>query len=206
MGTKNDDDTGSGFKGLMLNFNMERLMLAAQATFFSQVAYDEAREWVTQRHAFGAPLVDKQVVRHKLVDMASAIATSRAFLFQTADRVAAARKRARRRRRRRSRGSDGPGGSRSSSSAAEDDAALVADICLLKNHCTSQMEFVATNAVQLLGGMGYMTGTKSERIFRETKVQQIGGGSTEVMKDLAAKQLGIGRTANSSARPANTAQ
>ena len=163
----------------MLNFNMERLMLAAQATFFSQVAYNEAREWVTQRHAFGSPLVDKQVVRHRLVDMASAIATSRAFLFQTADRMAAAKKRAR------------FAGVRSSSPA--EDASLVADICLLKNHCTSQMEFVATNAVQLLGGMGYMTGTKSERIFRETKVQQIGGGSTEVMKDLAAKQLGIGK-------------
>eukprot|EP00750_Incisomonas_marina_P003176 INCI12875.2.p1 GENE.INCI12875.2~~INCI12875.2.p1 ORF type:complete len:495 (+),score=73.82 INCI12875.2:46-1530(+) len=170
---------GGGFKGLMLNFNMERLMLAAQATFFSQVAYNEAREWVTQRHAFGSPLVDKQVVRHRLVDMASAIATSRAFLFQTADRMAAAKKRAR------------FAGVRSSSPA--EDASLVADICLLKNHCTSQMEFVATNAVQLLGGMGYMTGTKSERIFRETKVQQIGGGSTEVMKDLAAKQLGIGK-------------
>lgn len=51
------------------------------------------------------------------------------------------------------------------------------------------LESVASKAVQILGGMGYMQGTKSERIFRETKVLSIGGGTTEVLKDLAFKQL-----------------
>ena len=41
----------------------------------------------------------------------------------------------------------------------------------------------------IIGGMGYIKGTMSERLYRETKVMQIGGGSTEIMKDLAAKQL-----------------
>jgi len=51
------------------------------------------------------------------------------------------------------------------------------------------LESVAGDAVQILGGMGYMQGTKSERIFRETKVLSIGGGATEILKDLAFRQL-----------------
>ena len=66
---------------------------------------------------------------------------------------------------------------------------LVAEICILKNSSTAALEKVASMAVQILGGSGYMTGSKSERIFREAKVLQIGGGSTEIMKDLAARQL-----------------
>ena len=50
---------------------------------------------------------------------------------------------------------------------------------------------LADQAVQILGGMGYMRGTKSERIYREVKVMVIGGGSEEIMKDLAARQMAI---------------
>jgi acyl-CoA dehydrogenase len=53
------------------------------------------------------------------------------------------------------------------------------------------MEFCAREAVQVLGGMGYMRGTKSERLYREVKVMVIGGGSEEILKDLAARQLGL---------------
>ena len=45
--------------------------------------------------------------------------------------------------------------------------------------------------MQILGGMGYMRGTASERIYREVKVMMIGGGSDEIMKELAARQLGL---------------
>ena len=65
----------------------------------------------------------------------------------------------------------------------------VAEICLLKNLATGMLERVAGEAVQILGGAGYLRGTKVERIFRETKVLSIGGGATEIMKDLAARQL-----------------
>jgi alkylation response protein AidB-like acyl-CoA dehydrogenase len=50
---------------------------------------------------------------------------------------------------------------------------------------------LAGQAVQFLGGMGYMRGTRSERIYREVKVMMIGGGAEEIMKELAAKQLGL---------------
>ncbi|MCB1996051.1 MAG: acyl-CoA dehydrogenase, partial [Rhodoferax sp.] len=69
------------------------------------------------------------------------------------------------------------------------DPEVIADLCLLKNHATATMQACADHAVHVLGGMGYMRGTKSERIYREVKVMQIGGGATEIMKDLAWRQL-----------------
>jgi acyl-CoA dehydrogenase len=67
----------------------------------------------------------------------------------------------------------------------------VAEICMLKNLATSTMEFCANEAMQVFGGAGYLRGAKVERIYRETKVMAIGGGSVEIMKDLAARQMGL---------------
>ena len=66
----------------------------------------------------------------------------------------------------------------------------VAELCLLKNQATQTMAFCASEAVQILGGAGFMRGVKSERIYREVKVNAIGGGTEEIMKDLASRQLG----------------
>ncbi len=66
----------------------------------------------------------------------------------------------------------------------------VADVCMLKNQATQTMEFCAREAVQTLGGAGFIRGTKSERIYREVRVNAIGGGAEEIMRDLAARQLG----------------
>lgn len=67
----------------------------------------------------------------------------------------------------------------------------VAEICMLKNLATSTMEYCANEAMQVFGGAGYLRGAKVERIYRETKVMSIGGGSVEIMKDLAARQMGL---------------
>lgn len=66
----------------------------------------------------------------------------------------------------------------------------VAEVCLLKNLATTTLERVASEAMQIFGGAGYLQGSVIERIYRETKVLTIGGGSLEVLKDLAARQLG----------------
>jgi acyl-CoA dehydrogenase len=66
----------------------------------------------------------------------------------------------------------------------------VAELCMLKNLATTTLEWVANEAMQVLGGAGYLRGAKVERIYRETKVLTIGGGSLEILKDLAARQLG----------------
>ena len=67
----------------------------------------------------------------------------------------------------------------------------VADLCLLKVQATETLEFCAREATQILGGAGYMRGGRVERIYREVRVNAIGGGSEEIMRDLAARQLGL---------------
>ncbi|MFN3852899.1 MAG: acyl-CoA dehydrogenase family protein [Phreatobacter sp.] len=67
----------------------------------------------------------------------------------------------------------------------------VAEICMLKNQATQTLAFCASEAVQIFGGAGYMRGAKVERIYREVKVNAIGGGTEEIMKDLASRQMGL---------------
>jgi acyl-CoA dehydrogenase len=65
------------------------------------------------------------------------------------------------------------------------------DIALLKVQSSQTMEFCAREAMQILGGIGYMRGSRVERIYREVRVNAIGGGSEEIMRDLAARQFGL---------------
>jgi len=66
----------------------------------------------------------------------------------------------------------------------------VAQVCMLKNFAAQTMQFCANEAVQILGGTGFMRGTLSERVYRDVKVYMIGGGAEEILNDLAARQLG----------------
>lgn len=68
---------------------------------------------------------------------------------------------------------------------------VAGDIALLKVQATQTMEFCAREASQILGGASYIRGGRVERIYREVRVNAIGGGSEEIMRDLAARQLGI---------------
>jgi len=153
-----------GFKTFMTNFNAERLGMAASAYSFAQVCLDEALDWARQRQTFGLPLSQRQVVRHKLVDMAMRIDAARCLVHELAYRI---------------------------QHQAGDAAQLVARICMAKVLATQAMQFCADQSIQILGGMGFMRGTRSERIYREVKVMMIGGGSEEILKDLASRQLGI---------------
>ena len=155
---------GAGFKAIMQNFNHERLMMAAMAVVYAQVCTEEALAWARQRHTFGAALVQRQVVRHKLIDMWTRVEAARTLVYDLAYRL---------------------------QHRLGDPAELVARTCAAKVVATQAMQFCADQAVQLLGGMGYMRGSKSERLYREVKVMVIGGGSEEIMKDLAARQLGL---------------
>ena len=65
------------------------------------------------------------------------------------------------------------------------------DIAMLKVQASETMEFCAREAMQILGGIGYMRGSRVERIYREVRVNAIGGGSEEIMRDLASRQYGL---------------
>jgi acyl-CoA dehydrogenase len=149
----------AGFMAIMLNFNNERIMLAAQAWAFAQVCYDEALAYARERQTFGKPLIRNQVIKHKLADMKMRIDAVKAQLDVLAWRVTQG-------------------------------ATPVAELSLLKNLATETLEKAAAEAMQVLGGAGYLRGAKVERIYRETKVLTIGGGSREIMYDLAARQMG----------------
>ncbi len=69
--------------------------------------------------------------------------------------------------------------------------APVAEICKAKFFTTRALEFCASEAMQILGGAGYLRGNRVERIYREVKVMAIGGGSEEIMRDLAVRQMGL---------------
>lgn len=154
---------GAGFRAIMGNFNGERIGISAGALGFAEACYDEALAWARQRKTFGHALVEHQVIRHKLVDMQQHIRATAAWLEQLAARA----------------------------DAGDTGSDWVGEICTLKNQATQTMQFCADAGVQILGGMGYMRGTVCERIYREVKVITIGGGTEEIMKELAAKQWGI---------------
>ena len=153
-------EENKGFKYVMLNFNSERLGMAAGCTAFSRVCLEESIAWARERKVFGGRLADQQVVRHKIVDMAMRVNATQAWLEQLAWRV-------------------------------QQGESPAAEIAMLKNQATQTMAFCASEGVQIHGGQGFMRGTKVERIYREVKVNAIGGGAEEIMKDLAARQMGI---------------
>jgi acyl-CoA dehydrogenase len=65
------------------------------------------------------------------------------------------------------------------------------DIALLKVQASETMEFCAREAMQILGGAGFIRGHRVERIYREVRVNAIGGGSEEIMRDLATRQYEV---------------
>ena len=155
-------EENAGFAAIMRNFNAERLSMAASAVGFAEACLEDALAWAGQRRTFGKRLVEHQAIRHKLVEMQTRVHAARALLYDTAWKL-----------------QDAPREPRH-----------IAQLAMLKNFATDAMQFCADAAVQTLGGAGFIRGTRAERIYREAKVMQIGGGSTEIMKDLAARQLG----------------
>ena len=147
-----------GFSGIMINFNMERLGIAATSVGLAMVCMDEAVAWARERKTFGKRLLDHQVIRHKIADMAKRILATKAFMEQTTWQM-------------------------------QQGEVPVAELSLLKVQATETLEFCAREAVQIFGGNGFMRGNKVERIYREVRVFAIGGGSEEIMRDLAARQL-----------------
>lgn len=153
-------EENQGFRTIMMNFNSERLGMAAGATAFARLCAEESIAYARQRRTFGKALIEHQVIRHKIVDMMQRINASQAFLEALAWRI-------------------------------EQGDSPIAEICMLKNQATLTMEFCAREALHVFGGAGYMRGTVVERIYREVRVNAIGGGAEEIMRDLAARQMGL---------------
>ena len=153
----------SGWFGVMSNFSQERLGMAAGMNAYSQICIDEAVSWARERKTFGKPLINNQVIKHKLVEMNRCVRASKAWTELLSWRVM---------------NGESP----------------IADLAMLKVQASKTMELCAREAMQILGGAGYLRGNSGparvERIYREVRVNAIGGGSEEIMYDLASRQLG----------------
>ena len=147
-----------GFYAIMDNFQSERLQLAVMANMTAQLALEASMQYANQRQAFGKQLAGFQVVRHKIVDMATLVEVSREYTYRVAAKIGAGLNQ-------------------------------IKEISMAKNFACSTSDRVTYDAVQIFGGYGFMRGYPVERLYRDNRVLSIGGGTTEIMKEIISKFL-----------------
>lgn len=154
----------TGFAQIAQAFVSERIGLAAQAYSSAQRCLDLTAQWCRDRETFGRPLISRQSVQNTLAEMARKIDVARVYSRHVVERQLA--------------GDTAP-------------ADLIAAVCFAKNTAVESGEWVANQAVQLFGGMGYMAESEVERQYRDMRILGIGGGTNEILTSLAAKTLGF---------------
>ena len=150
----------SGFAQIAAAFVAERVALAAQAYSSAQRCLDITVEWCRNRETFGRPLISRQSVQNTLAEMARRVDVARVYTHNVVERQLAG------------------------------ETNLIPQVCFAKNTAVEAGEWVASQAVQLFGGLGYMAESEVERQYRDMRILGIGGGTTEILTSLAAKTLG----------------
>ncbi|MGE5697758.1 MAG: acyl-CoA dehydrogenase family protein [Candidatus Sericytochromatia bacterium] len=150
----------TGFLQIAAAFVSERVGLAAQAYASAQRCLDITVEWCRNRETFGRPLISRQSVQNTLAEMARRIDVARVYTRHVVERQLAG------------------------------ETNLIPQVCFAKNTAVEAGEWVANQAVQLFGGLGYMAESEVERQYRDMRILGIGGGTTEILTALAAKTLG----------------
>jgi alkylation response protein AidB-like acyl-CoA dehydrogenase len=153
-------DEGDGFKNLMWELQGERMIAAAGAIAGAARVFEYAMEYAKNRKAFGQPISQFQVIKHKLVDMGTKIAGVQAFVYQTAK-------------------------------LWDQGEYPVREISQAKLLATQVACEVADEAIQILGGHGYMREFPVERAWRDARLARIGAGTDEIMKEIIAKTYGL---------------
>jgi len=147
-----------GFKGIMVNFQNERLSLAVQAHATAMLALEESIRYAKSREAFGSPLAGFQALRHKLVDMATQVEVAREFNYRVAAKMDA--------------GMD-----------------VTREVSMAKIFSCRVCDQAVFDAVQIHGGYGFAREYVVERLYRDSRVLSIGGGTTEVMKEIVGRMI-----------------
>ncbi|MEH6796984.1 acyl-CoA dehydrogenase family protein [Rhodococcoides navarretei] len=150
----------SGFAQIAQAFLTERIALAAQAYASAQRCLDLTLQWVRDRETFGKPLIARQSVQNTVTEMARKIDIARVYTRSLVER------------------------------SMQENQDFIAEVCFAKNTAVESGEWVANQAVQLFGGLGYMRESEVERQYRDMRILGIGGGTTEILTGLAAKRLG----------------
>ena len=152
-------EEGEGFKIAMATLDRSRLGIAAQAVGIAQGALDAAVAYAADRQQFGQRVVDFEGIQFMLADMASRTEAARQLTYAAAARVDA-------------NAPDLPYWTSSAKLVAGDTAMSV-----------------TTDAVQVLGGYGYITEYPVERMMRDAKITQLYEGTQQIQRLIIARQL-----------------
>ena len=150
---------GGGFLQLMQFFDETRTMVAAQGVGIARGATDRALEYAQEREQFGRPISDFQAIEHKLAEMRTQTEAARTLTQKSAWSV------------------------------ENRDEQLTALASMAKEFASRVAVEVADEAVQIHGGAGYVNDFDVERFYRDAKITQIYEGTTEIQKNVIAREM-----------------
>ena len=152
-------EIGSGFALAMKTLDHTRITIAAQALGIAQGAYEVAKKYAHEREQFGKPIFDFQSIQFMLADMAMNIAAARTLVYAAAVK----------------------------SEREESDLTFYSAAC--KCFASDVAMKVTTDAVQILGGYGYVSDYPVERMMRDAKLTQIYEGTNQIQRVVMARHL-----------------
>ncbi len=150
---------GLGFMIAMKTFDKSRPMVAAQAVGIAQGAYEEAVRYSKERKQFGKPISSFQALQFMLADMATQIEAARALVYSTARMIDSGSKK------------------------------FSKESAMCKYYASDMAMRVTTDAVQILGGYGYMKEYPVEKMMRDAKITQIYEGTNQIQRSIVASHL-----------------
>ena len=150
---------GMGFIAAMRTFDLSRPGVGAQAVGLAQGALDEAASFARVRRQFDKPIITFQAVAHMLADMAIKVEAARNLVYSVARHV---------------------------DSGAKDISKVSA---MAKVFPTDAAMEVTTNAVQVMGGHGYMRDYPVEKMMRDAKILQIYEGTNQIQRNIIGQEL-----------------
>jgi alkylation response protein AidB-like acyl-CoA dehydrogenase len=155
---------GSGFRTALATLDHTRITIAAQALGIAQGALDYASGYVKERRQFGKAIAEFQGIQFMLADMAMKVEAARQLTYAAAARS-----------------------ERAMAGAAVPDLTFMSSAC--KCFASDVAMDVTTDAVQLLGGYGYVSDYPVERMMRDAKITQIYEGTNQIQRVVMARQL-----------------
>jgi alkylation response protein AidB-like acyl-CoA dehydrogenase len=152
-------DEGEGFTYAMRTLDYSRPTIAAQALGIAQGAFDAAVRYAAEREQFGQKIAEFQGIQFMLADMAMEIEAARLLTYKAAALCDA------------------------------QDPKLTYFASIAKCHASDTAMKVTTDAVQILGGYGYMREYGVERMMRDAKITQIYEGTNQIQRVVIARQV-----------------
>jgi len=150
---------GGGFLQLMQFFDETRTAVAAQGVGIAKGAAEAALDYATEREQFGKPIGEFQAIQHKLAEMHTQTEAARQLTYKSAWSV----------------------------DNRSDQLTMLASMA--KEFASRVAVEVADEAVQIHGGAGYVNDFPVERFYRDAKITQIYEGTSEIQKNIIAREL-----------------